>query len=268
MALNKLLTGVLLASAAATSAFAADLPSRKFAPAAPVYTPAFSWTGFYAGLNAGASFNHGSTGVNAPANWFDIIDFGGGWKRSEDDVNFTGGAQLGYNYQMGSFVLGGEADFNYANIETKYSGFGVIPLGTNAASDNSFNAKSKVEWFGTARARLGFTPMERLLVFATAGLAYGNVKSSTTEAWTIYNNGVASGSEAWSGSKSGTRYGWTVGGGAEYAVTNNLSVKAEYLYVDLGDNTYWTRDVGGTPIVRISNDTKFSVVRAGVNYRF
>lgn len=274
MSIKQFLTGgIALASLIGSSAFAADLPSRKFAPVAPV-VPVFTWTGFYVGLNAGASWSHGSTGIAAPAaGWFNTINVNGAWRKSEDNVNFTGGAQAGYNYQTGGLVLGVETDFNYANIESKRDGFGRVVAGP-FANEQTFAAKTKVEWFGTVRARLGFTPMERLMVFGTGGLAYGNVKVSAAETDRFLFNGAAVVTNTWHGSKNDTRVGWTLGAGAEYALTNNLSLKAEYLYVDLGKQRFSSIYGGpvpalaGTAGARVDHDTKFSIVRAGVNYRF
>lgn len=267
---KKLLAGsVVLMSAFGSAAFAADLPSRKYAPAAPVM-PAFSWTGFYVGVNAGAAWTHGSTGLTPfTPGWFNLIDQNGGWRNSNNDVGFTGGGQIGYNHQIGSIVLGAEADFNYIDAETKRSGTANIPLGAFGSLSSSFVARSQVEWFGTLRARVGFTPMDRLMIYGTGGLAYGQVKSSAIETFDFYN---AAGGNVFSdrstGSKSGTRLGWTLGAGAEYALTNNLSLKAEYLYVDLGKQHFNTISSLGDAEVRVDRDTKFSVVRAGINYRF
>ncbi|WP_066467776.1 outer membrane protein [Bosea sp. WAO] len=274
MSIKHLLTGgIALASLIGSSAFAADLPSRKFAPVAPV-VPVFTWTGFYVGLNAGASWSHGSTGIAAPAaGWFNTINVNGAWRKSEDNVNFTGGAQAGYNYQTGSFVLGVETDFNYGSIESKRDGFGRVAFGA-FANEQTFSTKTKVEWFGTLRARVGVTPMERLMIFGTGGLAYGNVKASAAETDRFLFNGVAVATDSWHGSKNDTRIGWTLGAGAEYALTNNLSLKAEYLYVDLGKQRYSSIYTGSIPALagtvgaRVDHDTKFSIVRAGVNYRF
>jgi outer membrane immunogenic protein len=274
MSIKQLLTGgIALASLIGSSAFAADLPSRKFAPAAPVM-PVFTWTGFYVGANAGASWSHGSTGIAAPfAGWFNTINLNGAWRKSEDNVSFTGGVQAGYNHQIGSLVLGVETDFNYANTESKRDGFGRIALGP-FANEQTFASKTKVEWFGTVRARLGVTPMERLMVFATGGLAYGSVKASASETDAFFFGAANIGTNTWHGSKNDTRVGWTLGAGAEYALTNNLSLKAEYLYVDLGKqhvNTFYSGPIPalvGTAGARVNHDTKFSIVRAGVNYRF
>ncbi|MCH4538747.1 outer membrane protein [Ochrobactrum sp. A-1] len=133
---------------------------------------------------------------------------------------FVGGVQAGYNWQFDNgFVLGAEADFQGSNLkgEVKFNadGLGEIKAGT------------KVEWFGTVRARLGYTATERLLVYGTGGLAYGKVKSYVD----LGEIGISS---------SKTRAGWTIGGGAEYAITNNWTLKSEYLYTDLGKKNFYS----------------------------
>src|SRR5829696_7019998 len=95
-------------------AMAADLP-RRAAP--PIYAPVplFTWTGFYVGVNAGYGWNSGNSSYIDPA-------FGYG-SSSGDDGGFVGGAQIGYNYQIGSFVLGVETDLQYADVGNKSSGY-------------------------------------------------------------------------------------------------------------------------------------------------
>ena len=91
------------------------------------------------------------------------------------------------------------------------------------------NAKASLDWLGTTRAEVGFvvTPDNRLQIYATGGVAYGGGSSHFNVYDTVYN-------AYWSGNPSSTRVGWTIGAGVEYAVTNNVTIGAEYLYADLG----------------------------------
>jgi outer membrane immunogenic protein len=212
-----------IAVAFSTSAFAADLPMRTAPPAAPVvYAPLFTWTGAYVGVNAGYGWGQ----VKGASAYFD------------DPTGFVGGAQIGANYQMPNtnFVIGAEADIQYAGLEAKTNGAGYAALG---------EAKQQVEWFGTLRPRAGFA-LDRTLLYVTAGLAYGNQKLSIP--------GYASGTS--------TDIGWTAGAGAEYAFTNNITAKVEGLYVDLGKSDL----VPAAPVTK--SGTEFGVVRAGLNYKF
>ena len=201
---------------AAGAASAADLPSRKGPVAAPVYMPpAFSWTGFYVGANAG----YGWGNVNA-----------NGWANVGDLDGFVGGGQIGYNYQMGQFVLGLEADLQGADLSS----------GNNLGLLNV-----KTDYFGTVRARVGVA-FDRFMPYITGGWAYGNVKSSIPAI-------------GFSSDRSHTG-GFAVGGGLEYAVTNNIIAGVEYLYVDLGEKNI----LGANTKV----GTDFSVVRARHSYKF
>ena len=201
---------------AAGAASAADLPSRKGPVAAPVYMPpAFSWTGFYVGANAG----YGWGNVNA-----------NGWANVGDLDGFVGGGQIGYNYQMGQFVIGAEADFQGADL-TSGNNLGLVRV--------------KTEYFGTVRARVGVA-FDRFMPYITGGWAYGNVKTSIPAI-------------GFSSDRSHTG-GYAVGAGLEYAVTNNIIAGVEYLYVDLGEKNILG---AGTKV-----GTDFSVVRARLSYKF
>nr|AHZ55733.1 L7/L12-TOmp31 fusion protein [synthetic construct] len=114
--------------------------------------------------------------------------------------------------------------------------------------------ETKVEWFGTVRARLGYTATERLMVYGTGGLAYGKVKSA-------FNLGDdASALHTWSDK---TKAGWTLGAGAEYAINNNWTLKSEYLYTDLGK-----RNLVDVDNSFLESKVNFHTVRVGLNYKF
>jgi len=203
---------------AAGAASAADLPSRKGPVVAPVYAPVFTWTGFYVGANAGYG-------------WGDVNGNGGvAFTNTGDLDGFVGGGQLGYNYQIGQFVLGLEADIQGADLSTGNSLGGV---------------RVKTDYYGTVRARAGVA-FDRFLPYVTGGWAYGNVKTSIPAL-------------AFSTDQSHTS-GWALGGGLEYAVTNNLVAGVEYMYVDLGEKRVLNT---GTKV-----GTDFSVVRARLSYKF
>lgn len=240
------------------TAFAADLPSRKgpvYAPMAPIFT----WTGFYVGVNAGAAFSTNDVSVSGTA--ANTIANVAALRRpagfSSDKTGFIGGAQVGYNYQIGSFVLGAEADLMYTDLK-KNTSF----VGTSGASSTF---RQELGYLGTVRARAGYA-FDRFLVYGTAGLAYGEVKNSAN-----FFSGTVPGQLDYTGARSDTQVGYTVGGGLEYAFTNNLSAKAEYLYYDLGTKNHGVdrtivAPAGGSYVSR--NETSGHIVRAGLNYRF
>jgi outer membrane immunogenic protein len=249
------------------NALAADLPVRK----APAYTPAaqlFTWTGFYIGANAGGVFaSQGDTQTIGTPGYVGLGPTLVPASLATKEDGFIGGGQLGYNYQIGSALIGLEADFDGTSISKSASFTSAASvLGTTLTT----SAKAQLDYLGTVRGRLGFTPTERLLVYGTGGLAYGDVKTTAS----VIPNAVAGG--LWSGSTSNVRTGYAVGGGLEYAVTNNVTLKGEYLYYDLGKTT--TNALGNGVIRSIPqlNGIDYisqvreagSIVRVGANYKF
>jgi outer membrane immunogenic protein len=263
------------------AASAADLPTRK-APIAPVFIPpAFTWTGFYVGLNAGGVWTNSNNNNN--------LGFGFGFNGGNGNSGFIGGGQIGYNYQFtpgAGFVLGAEADLDWADINNRSSNglaFGVpVTPGTTVFAGSGSSGTS---WLGTARVRAGYA-WDRLLIFATGGLAYGEIGRNTnngafavTQAGFVNPfTGVLVGTTTTTplgfGNGSSTRAGWTVGGGVEYAIWNNFSVKAEYLYYNLGSHNNNNNGVffPGAGIgafgLNSHHDRDGNIVRVGVNYRF
>jgi outer membrane immunogenic protein len=271
-----------VAALAGTPLFAADMAVKAPPPVVS------SWTGFYIGGNGGYGWKHTNV-TETPADPNTTAVFLGqiNVAPASTSLNMTGGfggVQAGYNWQFNErWVAGVETDFDGADIRGNGSAATAIAFG---AAPATFNATDKVQWFGTLRARLGFLPTNALLLYATGGLAYGKVDESANvglapglsnssgnfgfgyACGTFYGN-----STCFAGSNSRTSAGWTAGGGAEYEFTRNLSLKFEYLYVNLGGNTFAIRAVnagGSTPSslnVHFS-DTAFNLVRLGVNYRF
>lgn len=211
------------------SAQAADLGwSGGNASPVNMYTPssAFQWSGFYAGVNGGYGFGNVS---REPV--------GGGPVTNNNTGGWELGGQAGYNMDMGGFVIGAEADLQWSNI-----GYEAV-IGANTA-------KASIDGFGTVRARAGIA-FDRVMPYVTGGVAYGRgTVSSTTGA------GVVT-------SQSNTHLGWAVGAGLEAAATDNITLKAEYLYVDLGSQPYTTAPGGNSDVGQ-----RFGVIRAGINYKF
>lgn len=262
----KIISSVVLAAAALTSAslaLAADVPGRRAAPApAPVYTPPpiFTWTGFYLGLNAGYGFG----GKNRAAVTGNALDLAQGANLPQSynlkRNGFIGGAQVGYNYQSGSFVGGVEADLDFAGGSNK-SQTVVRPNGTGVA-------KNQLGAFGTIRGRAGFLVTDRWLAYGTAGVMIASTKFSNT----LTGAGALAG-DTWAGSTNKTKAGYVVGVGTEYAFTNNITAKLEYLYYDLGKTSLTVAPTnaaatasGIVPQLRERNNG--SLLRTGVNFKF
>jgi outer membrane immunogenic protein len=231
---NILLSAVALVGLTA-GALAADLPMRA-APPAPVAAavPVFTWTGLYVGVNGGVAFQDENRRRG-----------GRGGGRGGDDSSILGGGQIGYNMQFGMFVAGVEADIqaiDFERINTRLGG-----------RNNGRNNDDEVDAFGTVRGRLGLAFFDRGLIYATGGLAWKSDEG---------NNGGRR-----LGGNDDENIGYTVGGGVEYAFTNNLSLKVEGLYVDFSDDN--DRNRRNRRVNFTGNDSReFGLVRAGLNFRF
>ncbi|MBN9218455.1 MAG: porin family protein [Mesorhizobium sp.] len=222
--------GLLLASALLSliggQALAADAISAE--PAA-----VHDWSGVYVGGQIGYAFGKSDAVFSSPNTPV--------FHASQDyDIDgFLGGVQIGYNYQINSVVLGVEADI--AGSDIKGQSGGINPRGDFY--------DTKVDWFGTLRARAGYA-FDSTLLYGTGGLAYGSVENR-------YLDGPFN-----SFSEKSTKAGWTLGAGLEQAFTDHWSAKVEYLYVDLRDQTI---DYGGS---NTEFDNKLSTVKIGMNYKF
>jgi outer membrane immunogenic protein len=288
--MNKLATAIAVAALIGTPAFAADMAVKASPRALPV-APAYNWTGWYVGGNAGYGWSDGPCFTFSPDNiagGFLLNGFG------TEGINvhsgcfntsgFIGGGQLGYNWQFQkTWVAGLEADIDYSNVRGSGSFPATLFLPSAPSQPALVAAGERLEWFGTVRARLGFLPIERLLVFATGGLAYGETKqnASITTLGAGFGQGVnPDGSSILcvtgacvAGANSRTSAGWTVGGGLEYAIWDAVTIKAEYLYMDLGSGqtihltTVPPASGNGSVAANFSN-AAFNIVRVGINYRF
>ena len=273
-----LLASTVLAVLTAVAS-AADLP-RRAAPPVFVPVPVFTWTGFYAGFNAGYGFDASSNsqptviGVNGASTLVlpgttAAIAFSNG----QSNDGFVGGGQVGYNYQFtpgSGVVVGIEADAQYVDFGRERNRFSATgPL----AAQQVFNPAgiSGLDYFGTVRGRLGYA-FDRTLVYGTGGFAYG---SGGGRDFGLTNS-----------SRDDFQTGWAAGGGVEYALPTDsflnffrssaVTLKVEGLYVNLDRNT---RNQGAFVINAASNvpafyspvgrrDDEFAVVRAGLNYKF
>jgi outer membrane immunogenic protein len=242
------------------TAFAADLPVK----APPVRVIPATWTGCYIGVNIGGGWgqhtgdrgiiNSGNSTLNAGIGVPAELDIG--------PSGVIGGGQVGCNYQTGQFVFGVETDIQGSGIRGNASIFFPSPNG-GITDATLATGHEQLDWFGTVRARAGFTAMNNLLLYATGGLAYGKVSSSASLVLTPASDGN------YAGSASGTKTGWTAGAGAEYAFARNWSVKVEYLYVDLGTTNVRMVDPGRpNTFIDYGFSHRENIVRAGLNFKF
>jgi outer membrane immunogenic protein len=248
--------------ALATSASAADLPRKSVAPV--IVAPAFTWTGFYIGghvggiLGSNANFTRAYAGANAAAVQGPGFNAPTLTKYNGDNGTLFGG-QVGYNYQLSSaLVVGVEVD--YSITDYKQSNY---KNGSGASFFNNFTDRS-MDWFGTARARIGYLVAPSFMVYATGGVAMGKTMFRDIVGYPV--GGVTlTGAES-----SKNKTGYTFGAGVEYAITNNWTVKGEYLYYDLGTTTLFNPGFGpGFPVSYTTRTTHVgNIGKIGVNYKF
>ncbi|MGO9006473.1 MAG: outer membrane protein [Beijerinckiaceae bacterium] len=219
------------------TAFAADLPSRA---EPPVYIPPpaiFTWTGIYIGGQVG--YQWGTSATQAYSLATGVL---GAVQNNYSPDGVVGGAHLGYNYQFSQFVVGLEGDIEGSS----YNGSGPSLSGAY-----TFTTREPVE--GSIRGRVGVA-WDRALVYATGGAAFGDFRHTYTGPLGF-------------DSLSTTRIGWTVGGGVEYAVTNDWSVRAEYRYTDFGYFNDPLLNSSGGLIGDRKHETD-NAVRVGFSYKF
>jgi outer membrane immunogenic protein len=254
----------------ASAANAADLPTK--APAPLVMAPVYNWSGWYVGLNAGAAFGHAhdtTTTVFSPTGYFATTSPGAiaiAGDQTMNNTGFTGGIQLGYNWQMNNTVFGIETDFGYMGLRASTAASGVYPC--CAPTGFTVNQSAKTDWLWTLRPRVGWASNNWLL-YVTGGLAVTQIKGDF-----LFTDTFATANE--SASISQTKAGWALGGGVEYGILGGpWRVKVEYLHVDFGSvSTTSTNLTAFTPRIAFptnvyTHSIKLSddIVRVGVNYR-
>ena len=241
-------------------ASAADLPRRTVAPVAPIVSvPVFTWTGFYVGVHAGYAFSESdvrTTGV-LPGNIDNVTLLARPPSLSTEQEGFIGGAQIGFNYQFGMFVAGIEADISYTDLSETQTYLSPAPRAGFRST-----VSQELEYLGTVRARLGVA-FDRALVYVTGGLAYGDVSYQAD----FLNQG---GALQFAGRSSDLEIGYALGAGVEYAFTNNLTLKAEYLYYDLGSKNVVVDSIPGVGTGSYISrfETEGHIARVGLNYKF
>ena len=180
----------------------------------------------------------------------------------------TGGVQVGYNWQAGRVVYGGEADFAALDFNETATASGVFPfpfLGTQYSVTN----KTTLNWVSTVRARLGMTVTPQLLLYATGGAAFARIHFSGAYSDNATDPTFPGGSG--SASTNAVKTGWVIGGGAQWALDHRWSVKAEYLYADFGSVSVavpLTNTPNFAQTMSATSDVELHLIRIGFDYRF
>jgi outer membrane immunogenic protein len=298
---TSLLLAALLTSCSG-AAFAADLPNTKEAPNFLAPAPVSTWTGFYAGVNAGYGFSADprDTGeqtyyANTSGDDSSTEDHGPGgpsWQNQSKLSGALGGAQIGYNLQINPFaVIGIEADFQGSGLSGSSSTYDsthmtLLPFPVGGPNEwpvaGTAGVSQHVNWYGTLRGRLGWVATPDLLLYGTGGFAYGQVHQNFSYVGGfLADPALGFMGSHWNGdaSSSSIRVGWTAGAGLEWKIPGwqNWSVKAEYLYTDLGSTTVSlsapafrnSNGTGGRTVEATNSvDAKWHTVRVGLNYHF
>jgi outer membrane immunogenic protein len=219
---------------------------------------AYDWSGFSAGVNAGAAFSDVTTTagitVPAPADWLSSVKHNG----NDDEAAFTGGASLGYDWQFDHLVLGVETDINFGGFQGDQTGTFANAFGVNGDTATQKLSYSS-DWYGTLRGRMGFAA-DNMLFYGTAGLAVSTLEMDNSL-------DVKKGSSTTMLIDDKTDWlvgGWTAGAGVEYGF-DKWSLGAEYLYISLPVDS--TKASGSTKIEG-DVDYGFSVLRATAKLRF
>jgi outer membrane immunogenic protein len=259
--------------------------------APPSPGPAYDWTRWYIGLNAGYDFNNANDIVTKSTNTFAFAGAGGPILAAAITTlsTFTApggkngaavGGQIGYNWQFAKNWLAGIETDNQGLSGTGSSGSvsRMALAGLPNTLGQSTSVSSSVEYLGTVRGRLGFLYTPTLLVYGTGGLAYGTVKAETGISESLRGPAIVA-PPAWNGTGafSDTHFGWTAGAGFEWMFFPNWTTKVEYLHYDLGSVTYEltplvTNAAAAAPFTAnsLQSTASFSgdIVRAGLNYKF
>lgn len=217
--------------------------SNEVLPVASTY----SWSGAYIGAQAGYAWGNARVGQTFAPGSFD--DYG--WAYSPSGG--FGGLYAGFNHQFeGGLVLGVEGDYSFARVKdtTLYRALGV--------DDPAFGGVLKLDSVGSVRLRAAYA-MDRWLPFVTAGLAVGSYKHTTVD---------LPGNVPYADAR-GTIAGYTLGAGAEYAVTDNWLVRGEYRFADFGRHTSVRHSaINGAPFNSDAIELTTHDIRIGIAYKF
>jgi outer membrane immunogenic protein len=230
-------------------------------------SPAYNWSGFYLGLNAGGAWGRAESntsldpvGTFSSASSAQIAAAGTG---PSSDSAFTGGVQAGYNWQSGNYVYGLEADFGAFNVHASRA---VTAISGGGPNTFTITNSADTDWLFTARGRFGAL-FSNVLVYFTGGLALTQLQVANFYS----DNNVFAFTGSWGASK--TKVGWTIGGGIELPIARNWTIKAEYLYLDFGSvsaagtiNDSFGQ--GYSHGISTSTDLTAHIARAGVNFKF
>jgi outer membrane immunogenic protein len=209
---------------------------------------AADWSGPYIGVHVGGAWGNTET---RDVDQYNLVP-NDHW--SDDTSGFVGGAHLGYNALLDNFLVGIEGDLGYLGFD------GSEPTDI-ATFNHDLVAKTRGGIYFTARGRLGVV-VNNWLVYGTGGLIGVDMRSSVVDTCATGSCGLAT----ISATKSGIRTGWTVGGGLEVPILPSVTLRGEYLFFDMGDETL--RGTYGSSLYRFATSTDGQMIRVGLTWRF
>jgi outer membrane immunogenic protein len=248
--------GIVFATTIVGPVMAADM---TFPMRAPSYAPAFTWTGTYVGANLGGVW--GTFDLN-PATTNNLTGSVGSLAfMSANNSSVIGGIQGGYNWQIGQWVLGFEQDYQFTGLKQTFAF--AAPAGLFLAGDAM---SVKTDYLSATRARLGMA-WDRALLYVAGGLESGEL--DVTSAYVARGAGGSPALGFTDAHK--LHFGYTVGGGIDYAITNNVFLGVEYRYFDIGKETYnlgaFTPAGGAAQTVSNTVNLKASELTARLNIK-
>jgi outer membrane immunogenic protein len=277
----------LLATSAMSLVFqpasAADLPARVYkAPPVVVPAPVYNWTGFYVGVHGGGAWTRDKWG-DPSSNCFSVTEFGGyaeiacaNDQGSHNAKGALGGVQAGFNLQTGNFVFGIEGQFSFSSLKGDHSRSASAVIDRDGLSTLT-GLSTRVRDLGTIAGRFGVVAgaSGAVLLFVKGGAAFADDKFTATVTGTCNVNDQCNinpdFTATWSGKQ--FRWGWMAGFGGEAKLTQNVSIKAEYNFLDLGRRDLTLVGEICSPVC-VSSGRTFSIdqnihlVKVGINYSF
>ncbi|MGB3282668.1 MAG: outer membrane protein [Methylovirgula sp.] len=235
MTILKLLVSAAILATMTGGAWAADLPNTKGPPMYAPPPPQFTWTGLYVGAQAG--YEWGTTSAYLETYPGDVF---AGTATGVSPSGVVGGGHIGYNFQITQFVIGVEGDFEGTSASASaLEGGGAL-----------FHENAEIQ--GSVRGRFGWA-WDRVLIYGTGGVAFASIRDTSTLGALVDSQTIG-------------RAGWTAGGGIEYALDPNWSVRAEYRYTDYGSYSLplYNTDAGFAARLRNTDNR----VEAGFSYKF
>jgi outer membrane immunogenic protein len=256
---------------AAPAAQAADMALKAPPPVAPAWT----WTGFYVGLNLGGAWGNSSYTLLPDAVWATTPPPNAQTQLTGDGLatlhmsSVSAGGQVGYNWQVHNVLFGGEADIQYIGLHKTNVFTQNGPLGVNIVTPYIITESSRSDWMATIRGRLGLVA-GRVLFYGTGGVAFADSQSADTLNFpTLLPAATFTGT----GARSSVQTGWTAGGGVEWAFNDHWTAKAEYLYARFPTSTTRMTAINAglfnTGVTQAYSDRlAVNLARLGLNYKF